>query len=56
MRRSVSTISDEIARNKVKGAYDPLKADHKAYVARHESKYQAMKIVEHPDLKAFVET
>ena len=55
MERSVSTISDEIARNTVTGVYDPLRAHHKAYVARHESKYQAMKIVEHPDLRTFVE-
>ena len=55
MCRSVSTISDEIARNRVKGAYDPLKADHKAYVRRQEAKYQAMKIVERPDLRIFVE-
>lgn len=35
--------------------YDPKKAHHKAYVARQESKYQAMKIVEHTALKDFVE-
>ena len=56
MHRSVSTISYEIRRNTVKRVYDPLKAHHKAYVARHESKYQAMKIVAHRDLKAFVES
>ena len=55
MHRSVSTISDETRRNKVRGTYDPTKADHKAYVRRQEAKYQAMKIVERPDLKAFVE-
>ena len=55
MGRSPNTISDETRRNRVKGAYDPLKAHHKAYVRRQDAKYQGMKIVEHPDLKAFVE-
>lgn len=35
--------------------YDPKKADHKAYVRRWRSKYQAMKIVENPKLRSFVE-
>ena len=55
MGRSPNTISDEIARNTVKGVYDPRKAHHKAYVRRQDAKYQAMKIVEHPDLRIFVE-
>ncbi len=55
MRRSVSTISDELKRNKVKGSYDPKKAHHKAYVRRQEAKYQGMKIVAYPALRAFVE-
>ena len=55
MGRSPNTISDEIARNTVKGVYDPLKAHHKAYVRRQDAKYQGMKIVEHPDLREFVE-
>lgn len=53
--RAVSTISDELRRNRTKGRYNAKKAQHKAYVRRRESKYQAMKIVEHNDLKAFVE-
>lgn len=52
--RSVSSISDEISRNAVKGVYDPKKADHKAYVARKDSKYQSMKIVENGTLKHYV--
>ncbi len=55
LKRSNSTISEEIKMGKVKGAYDPLKAHHKAYVRRWQSKYQAMKIVENPKLKDFVE-
>ena len=35
--------------------YDPLKAHHKAYVRRWQSKYQGMKIVENVELKKFVE-
>lgn len=41
--------------HKVKNVYDAKKAQHKAYVARRDSKYQAMKIVEHPALRTFVE-
>lgn len=51
----MSTISDEIQRNKTKGRYDAQKATHKAYVRRKDSKYQMMKIVEHTDLKHFIE-
>lgn len=53
--RSVSTISDEIARNSVRGRYDATKAAHKAYVRRKYAKYQGMKIVEHPALRKRVE-
>lgn len=53
--RSVSTISDEIARNKVRGTYDATKAAHKAYVRRKYAKYQGMKIVENPALRKRVE-
>lgn len=45
LSRSVSTISEEIKRNKVNGKYDPIKASHKSYVRRKNSKYQAMSIV-----------
>jgi len=55
LNRSVSTISDELARNSVRGAYDATKAAHKAYVRRKYAKYQGMKIVEHPALRKRVE-
>lgn len=55
MRRSVSTISDELKRNRVKGSYDPKKAHHKAYVRRQEAKYQGMKIVQHGALRTYVD-
>lgn len=53
--RSNSTISEEIKRGSVRGVYNPVKAHHKAYVRRWQSKYQAMKIVEDADLKTFIE-
>ena len=55
LERSVSTISDEIARNKVRGRYHPKKAAHKAYARRKYAKYQGMKVVEHPALRMRVE-
>lgn len=53
--RSHSNILDEIKRNSVRGEYDPKKADHKAYVRRHEAKYQGMKIAEHGELQKYVD-
>ena len=55
LNRNPSGIWYEVTHHKVKKTYDAKKAQHKAYVARHDSKYQAMKIVEHPDLRSFVE-
>lgn len=39
-----SSVSREIRRNKVRGKYDPVKANHKAYVKRLHSKHKGMKI------------
>jgi IS30 family transposase len=39
----------------VRNIYNPKKANHKAYIRRQQSKYQSKKIVEHKDLKVFVE-
>jgi len=55
LERSVSTISDELKRNKVKRRYQPRKAQHKAYVRRKYAKYQGMKIVRHKALRTFIE-
>lgn len=55
MGRAISTISDEVRRNSVRGRYDPRKAAHKAYVRRKYAKYQGMKIAGEPALHAFVE-
>jgi transposase, IS30 family len=52
--RSVSSISDEIKRNSVRGKYDPKKADHKSYVKRKYAKYESMKIVACDTLKSYV--
>ena len=49
--RSVSTIWDELHRNRTRGRYDPAKAHHKAYVRRKYAKYQGMKIVRHDALR-----
>jgi len=54
MNRSVSSISDEIKKNSVNGVYDPLKANHKAYVRRRSSKYQGKKINEDNELKEYI--
>lgn len=54
--RAVSSISDEIARNKKEdGIYDARIAKQKAYVRRKYAKLQWMKIAEDPILRAFVE-
>lgn len=55
MDRSISTLSDELRRNRVKEKYHPKKAQHKAYVRRKYSKFQGMKIVMHQPLRTFVE-
>lgn len=56
IERSVSTISDEIKRNKTpSGKYVPRIAKQKAYVRRKYARFQGMKIVNDPALKQFVE-
>lgn len=54
LKKSPSSVSRELKRNKVGGAYDPQKADHKAYVKRWRSKYQGMKVREHPELEEYI--
>ena len=56
LKRAGSAVWNEIYRNRVNSRYDPVKAKHKAYVRRHNAKYQGMKIVQNKKLKAFVET
>lgn len=53
--RSPSTLSEELKRNRVKGVYDPKKANHKAYVRKKYARFQGMRIVFDPELRRFVE-
>lgn len=55
LKRSISSISEEIRNNSVNGIYDPKKADHKAYVKRKYSKYQGMKVVNNLELWNYLE-
>lgn len=55
MQRTQSAVWNEVKRNKTNGEYNPQKAKHKAYVRRHNAKYQGMKIVENKDLRIFVD-
>jgi transposase, IS30 family len=53
--RGLGTISDELNRNTVAGAYLPAKAQTKATVRRKASKFQGKKIVSDQALQLFVE-
>jgi IS30 family transposase len=55
LKRSVSTISDELKRNKVSEVYDPKKAHAKSQVRRKAAKFQGKKIVANKALQTFVE-
>lgn len=52
--RGVSSISDEIKLNSVKGKYTAEKAEHKAYVRRKNSKVDCLKVALDSDLEKFV--
>ena len=52
--RSVSSVSDEIKNNSVRGKYTAKKADHKAYVKRETSKRDCLKVAMDVNLKKFV--
>ena len=52
--RGVSSISDEIKRNSVKGKYTAEKAEHKSYVKRKYSKLDCLKVAMDIDLQKFV--
>lgn len=56
LSKNPSSVSREIERNTVNGVYDPSRANHKAYVRRKHSKYQGMKVREHPGLEGYVWT
>ena len=52
--RSVSSISDEVHNNSVRGVYDAVKAQHKADVKRSASKRDCLKVAQNPVLQKFV--
>lgn len=56
MGRSASAICDEININKVNGIYDSPKAQHKAYVRRHNASFRGQKIISNEKLRSFVES
>ena len=54
MGRAASSLWQEMQIGSVRGAYDPEKAQHKAYVRRKYAKYQGMKIAQHDNLRHYV--
>jgi len=54
--RHKSSLYREIKHNTVAGEYHSLKANHKAYVRRKYSKYQAMSIVSDMKLREYIHT
>lgn len=55
LSRSPNAISYEVRKNQVAKAYDPGKADRKAYWRRKDAKFQGMNIVRRTDLKEYVD-
>jgi len=55
LSRPVSTISNEIKRNSVSGTYNPEKAQHKAYVRRHQASFRGKSVIANKELRKFVE-
>jgi len=53
--RGAGTISEEVRKNSVRGAYDAKKANRKASVRRKYSKRQCLKVVARRELRAYVE-
>lgn len=56
LKRSHSTVSREVHRNRVRGLYDPQKAQHKHYVRKKYKRYQSMKIVRNMKLREYIHT
>lgn len=52
--RSVSSVSDEIRRNSVRGVYDHAHAERRARLRRKQSKRQCLKVAMDSALKAYV--
>lgn len=53
--RSPSNICAEIKRNKVKGIYDPPKAENKSKQGRRQSKIQSLAVVKDADTRRYFE-
>lgn len=53
--RGIGTVSEEIKRNSVRGAYHARKAEHKAYVRRKYAKADCLKVTSDIFLRRFVE-
>ena len=53
--RGIGTVSEEIKRNSVRGAYRARKAEHKAYVRRKYAKAECLKVTSDISLRGFVE-
>ncbi len=56
LKRSTSTISEEIKKNSVRKKYDPFNAQHKSYVKRHNASFRGQRIVNHGGLRSFIES
>src|ERR1019366_6229891 len=54
LERGKTTVSNELKRDEVSGAYTATKAQAKATIRRKASKYQSKKIVEHLPLQDFI--
>jgi len=54
MGRSHSSVVRELKKNSVRGIYDPSKAQHKAYVKRHEAKFIGMKVQGDPVIEDYI--
>jgi IS30 family transposase len=54
LKRNPSSVSREITNNSVNGIYDPIKAQHKAYVSRYYAKYIGMKVQSDPVIENYI--
>jgi IS30 family transposase len=54
LKRSTSSIFNEIKHNSVNGIYNSNKAHQKSYIKRKHSKYQGMKIRENSELEKYI--
>lgn len=55
VKRSVSTISDEIRKGKTNGTYIAEQAHAKVIIRKRNARFQGMKVVHHKELREYVE-